>query len=617
MKRAVLLAALGVSACGGAAGGSGAPAYVDSRTCIECHAQQWDLWSDSHHDLAMQEATEETVLGDFDDATFEQHGVTTSFFRRDGRFFVNTEGRGGEMADFEIRYTFGVEPLQQYLVEFPGGRLQCLTIAWDTERGHWFHLYPDERVEPGDELHWTGRYQRWNTMCAECHSTDLRKNYDPETDTYATTWHEIDVGCQACHGPGSAHVARAERYERSGEWRDDAKGLTAVLRRGEPQAQIDVCAPCHSRRTAIREGIVPGDPFLESYLPERLHAGLYEVDGQILDEVYVWGSFVQSKMHTNGVACSDCHDPHSLELFEPGDAVCMQCHTSLEPPVDRFPTLKEKDYATPDHHHHARDSEGARCAGCHMPQRTYMVVDRRRDHGFRIPRPDLSVALGTPNACNDCHTDQTAGWSAGHVAEWTGGAEPAPHFAPVFAAARAGDPAALAGLAQIVADPERPAIVRSTAVELLRAFGAAGMGPVQGALADEDVLVRSSAARGLEALEQPAQRLAAIELLEDESLPVRIETAMVLAAAPIDQLGPEWGAIYTRAADEFLAAQGVNLDMPSTHLNLALFADARGDREGALREYEVALSHDPAFLPMPCTVPFAGRCRRASTWPLS
>jgi hypothetical protein len=209
-----LAATLGACAPGGPS--SSTPAYVDSRECAECHTQEWEAWSGSHHDLAMQEVGEETVLGDFDDASFEHFGVTSRFFRRDGAFFVNTEGPDGEYADFEIAYVFGVEPLQQYLVEFPGGRYQCLTVAWDTEQERWFHLYPDERIPPNDELHWTGRYQRWNAMCAECHSTELKKNYDVETDTYATTWHEIDVGCQACHGPGAAHMAWAR-----GEGGDD------------------------------------------------------------------------------------------------------------------------------------------------------------------------------------------------------------------------------------------------------------------------------------------------------------------------------------------------------------------------------------------------------------
>ena len=184
-------------------------AYVADADCAACHRSELDAWTGSHHDLAMQVATAGTVLGDFDDAVFTHHGVTSRFFRRGDRFFVNTEGPDGTSADFELTHTLGIEPLQQYLAPFPGGRLQSLTIAWDTARNAWFHLYPDERIEPDDPLHWTGRYQTWNLQCAACHSTDLRKGYDVEADTYDTTWAEIDVGCQACHGPGERHVALA------------------------------------------------------------------------------------------------------------------------------------------------------------------------------------------------------------------------------------------------------------------------------------------------------------------------------------------------------------------------------------------------------------------------
>jgi predicted CXXCH cytochrome family protein len=539
----------------------------------------------------MQEASAETVLGDFDDVTFEHLGVTSRFFRRGESFYVNTEGPDGEPADFEITYTFGVEPLQQYLIEFPGGRYQCLTIAWDTTAKRWFHLYPDERIPAGDELHWTGRYQRWNAMCAECHSTELRKNYDLETDTYATTWHEIDVGCQACHGPGAAHLAWAR-----GEGGDEETlGLTGRLKRGEQAGQLDACSPCHSRRTALHDDYVHGDPFHDSYLPQNIQAGLYHADGQILDEVYVWGSFAQSKMHERGVACSDCHDPHSLQLLEQDDGLCLQCHTELAP-LDRFPTLKAADYTTREHHHHEPGSEGARCVNCHMPTRTYMVVDPRRDHSFRVPRPDLTVELGVPNACNQCHTDETAEWAAAAVDEWTGGAEPAAHFGRAFAAAQAGDPAALVALAEVAIDPDQPSVVRTSALDLLRAYGAAGVSVAQGALQDEDPRVRAAAVRGLEAM-PAAQRLAAITMLEDGSLAVRVEAALSMAGAPIEQLGPEWGAIFERAENEFIAAQNANADLPSSHLNLAVLHDRRGRLDEAEREYRIALSHDRAFLP--------------------
>ena len=226
-------------------------AYVADADCATCHRTEFDAWTGSHHDLAMQVATPETVLGDFDDATFTHHGVTSRFFRRGDRFFVNTEGPAGAPADFELTHTLGVEPLQQYLAPFPGGRLQSLPIAWDTARNAWFHLYPDERIEPDDPLHWTGRYQTWNLQCAACHSTDLRKGYDIEADTYDTTWAEIDVGCQACHGPGERHVALA-RDAAGGEVQAGGGEARRAAARSRRAAARSRRAAARSRRAAAR-----------------------------------------------------------------------------------------------------------------------------------------------------------------------------------------------------------------------------------------------------------------------------------------------------------------------------------------------------------------------------
>ena len=341
--------------------------FIASSRCASCHPAEYERWTGSHHDAAMQVASDETVLGDFDDARFAHFPVVTRFFRRDADFWVETEGADGETAEFPVRYTFGVEPLQQYLIELPGGRLQALSVAWDSGRGRWFDLYPDDRFEPGDPLHWTGRLQRWNTMCAECHSTDLRRGYDVENDVYRTTWAEIDVGCQACHGPAEAHVRWAEAYPGVAAAAPANTGLEVHFDAAEARREIEVCAPCHSRRHRIRDEERAGRPLLDSYVPATLREGLYHPDGQIDAEVYVYGSFVQSRMYQRGVRCSDCHDPHGLTLREEGNALCTGCHQTAPDP--RFPTLTRKRYDAPAHHFHLEDSEGARCVACHMPAR--------------------------------------------------------------------------------------------------------------------------------------------------------------------------------------------------------------------------------------------------------
>src|SRR6185436_19298303 len=210
-----------------------AATYVGSAQCASCHAQQHAAWKGSDHDLAMQVATTDSVLGNFASAKFMYAAITSTFSRRDGKFFVNTDGPDGKLGNFEIKYTFGVRPLQQYLIELPGGRMQALGIAWDSRpkaQGgqRWFHLYPGQNLKAGDPLHWTGVQQNWNFQCAECHSTDLRKNFDATTGIFHTTWAEVNVACEACHGPGSNHVAWAEKH---GDYAALAstKGLAAAL----------------------------------------------------------------------------------------------------------------------------------------------------------------------------------------------------------------------------------------------------------------------------------------------------------------------------------------------------------------------------------------------------
>lgn len=600
----VLALASASAACSPGAGGTGSPpgpergvgaagvAYVDEAACAACHRTEHQAWTASHHDLAMQRATAETVLGDFDDATFSHLGVTSRFFTRAGRFFVNTEGADGRLADFELTYTFGVEPLQQYLAPFPGGRLQSLGIAWDTARRAWFPLWPDERIRPGDPLHWTGRQQTWNAMCAECHSTNLRKNHDLASDTYRTVWDAIDVGCQACHGPGAAHVAWAR--DPPGGAPAARAGLVVDFAAGGAAAEIRACAGCHSHRRRIHPVDRPARPFLDDFLPSTLRADLYYPDGQIRGEAYVWGSFVQSRMHDAGVRCSHCHDSHRLGLRFEGDAVCTQCHRATPPAA--FPTLRRQRYDTPAHHFHEPGSAGARCVNCHMAARTYMVVDPRRDHGFRVPRPDVSAALGVPNACTGCHADESDAWAAARVDAWWG-APPGPHFAEVFAAAGRDDPAAVAGLRALAGDQDRPAIVRATATGHLRRFGWPALEAAVAAAADADALVRATAAGSLDRI-APRRRVAALApLLDDPVRAVRIEAARALASVPRALLDARQAARLERALAEFVAAQTVSADLPGAHLELGVVQLRSGRPAEAEAHYRTALRLDPAFAP--------------------
>ena len=466
----------------------------------------------------MQHATGETVLGDFNDATFDYYGLKSRFFRRDGKFLVETDGADGKLAVFEVKYTFGLDPLQQYLVEFPDGRLQALALAWDSrpkDRGgqRWFHIYPDEEIKHDDVLHWTRLNQNWNFMCAECHSTGLRKNYDAGTDRFATTWAEISVGCEACHGQGSRHAAWAR--DQQGWWpfgkrEDPGKGLLVSFdeRRGttwpiDPRTgtaqrsvapatlrkEVETCGLCHARRAGFHEDSIPGRWLSDTHVVSPLRRETYHPDGQIRDveEPYNYAPFKQGRMFAAGVTCGDCHEPHSAKLRAAGDGVCLQCHAP-----DKFAGEK--------HRHHAGVEPAPTCIACHMQARTYMVVDPRHDHTFRIPRPDLSVKLGTPNACNDCHTDKTAQWSAAAVEAWFGSDRKSfQTYGPAFHAAWTSQPDAQALLAAIAADARSPAVVRASALAELRpSLSPATMELARRGLGDPDPMVRIGALDMLE-----------------------------------------------------------------------------------------------------------------------
>ena len=576
--------------------------FVDSALCAECHAAEAEAWKGSHHDLAMQLANEQSVLGDFNNVEFTHDGDVTRFFRKAGKYYVNTQGPQGERADFEVKYTFGVDPLQQYMVELPKGKIQTLTVAWDSRPQadggqRWFQLVPEEKVKPGDPLHWTGRAYNWNNRCAECHSTDLQKNYDSKTETYSTTWSEINVTCQACHGPGEKHVTWARQAQQGEDHSKTDMGLLVDYRNNDAKYQIESCARCHSRRHQVSASDSHGRPFLDDFMPSTLLPGLYHADGQILDEVYVYGSFLQSKMHQQGVRCSDCHDPHSNKLKLQGNALCVQCHSPASRPD--FPTLQAKNYDSPQHHFHKQDGEAALCVSCHMPATTYMEVDPRHDHSFRIPSPKLSEAIGTPNACNGCHQDQPASWATAAVEKWYGvKAETELSPAVVIAAARAGDPQAGRALAKLAGNPQTPPILAATALEHLRPWFPAheALEPTLAALKHSDPLVRATAVSSLEQIPLKYRLSIATPFLDDPVRAVRIEAARVLAGMPALVFG-EQQASFEKALQEYTELQISLADTPEAHLNLAVMYTDQKQLQKAEQAYRQAIRIAPEFIP--------------------
>ncbi len=566
--------------------------FVGTASCRDCHKEVYAGWQGSDHDKAMAVATEKTVLGDFSGVTFHDpyNNATSRFFKKDQKFYVETEGENGTLAIFEITHTFGVYPLQQYLAPFSGGRLQCLNIAWDVEKKAWYRLPPYEVKGPGDWLHWTKGGQTWNAMCAECHSTRLEKNYDIKTNSYATTWFEINVGCEACHGPGSDHVTWAKRAPLA---RPTVKnyGLSVATAQLTPERQVAICAPCHSRRFQLGDNDHSEGRLLDKMVPSLLEEGLYYADGQILEEVYVYGSFTQSKMYHKGVRCSDCHDMHSLQLHAEKNKLCLSCH-------------RGEDYDTPTHHFHKKEyqgkpSEGYLCVKCHMPARAYMGIDYRPDHSLRIPRPDLTQLIGTPNSCSttDCHGDKPLEWVVSHYDEWYG-KKRKPHYGEIFTLARNGDPGAGNSLRTLAADSLLPVIVRATALSLLQNYpGPETIGAFTAALEEDDALLRYTALRNLTQMPQGLKLQLVAPKLYDKVKAVRIEAAYLLASLPVSALRQADREQFQQSLREYREAMLYNADFAAQRYNLGNLAAALGNGDEAQEYYQQAIGIDDQFYP--------------------
>ncbi|HEX4681953.1 MAG TPA: multiheme c-type cytochrome [Gemmatimonadaceae bacterium] len=583
------------------------PRFVGSTACASCHATEYSAWRTSQHAHAMQDATSSTVLGHFDGSTLTNAGVRYAFVRRGDTSIVNTIGADGLAHDYAVRFTFGVWPLQQYLVELPGGHVQALLAAWDARPAalggqRWFSLTPGAEASHTDPFHWTGRQYNWNYMCADCHSTAVRKRYDAAKDEFHTTFSEINVSCEACHGPAGNHVswAKVPGLLRGVVWRDDGlrsrftdrRGVvwsidstTGNARRNVPRPsdhEIETCAQCHARRNHIADDYTAGDNLLDYYTPLPILNAMYFPDGQQHDEVYTYASFLESRMYHAGVTCADCHDPHTQKLRRPGNQVCAQCHRSAT-------------YDTPAHHFHAMGSPGAQCVSCHLPDTTYMQIDHRHDHSIRIPRPDLSVALGVPNACSRCHADQPAQWAAAAVAKWHPTRNPGfQRFAHTFAADDRGEASAADSLGAIANDATQPWIARASALARLAPHpGPIALDAARHWAHDSNAVVRLYALQILESFGGPERLAVATPMLRDPRRAIRQEAAWLLAPVSTSLTEADRAAFGTAAA-EFVDSQRYNADRAPSRLRLATFYGELQRFDSAAVEFHGAARLDSA-----------------------
>lgn len=556
-----------------------APAtFVGSTTCQSCHQQEHEQWATSHHYHAMLPATDSTVGGDFNNATFTADGVTSRFFKMDGKFYINTEGEDGQNHDYEVKYVFGYEPLQQYLVEFPGGRMQATRASWDTRKKKWFHQYAGQKIPAGDWLHWTGNAQNWNTMCASCHSTNLKKGYDVQSDTYQTTYNEINVSCESCHGPGSSHVA----YASGDDYKNGKKiegSLIALYKASGQMNEVNTCGYCHARRADISETVPVHAEVLQDYIPALPTNDFFFADGQMNEEDYNYTSFLQSKMFHRGVQCSNCHNPHSGKLKLNGSLVCGQCHAT-------------EKYTSEAHTMHSNSLADVNCITCHMPSKVYMGNDPRHDHSFRVPRPDLSAKYGTPNTCNSCHTNKTPQWAAEKVAAHYG-ANRTYHFAEDLVPGSRLDEKSLVHLRKLLADSAVPNMARAAAAYYAGRINSNDAATTLSKyLADSSALVRQAAARALLNFAPSAWMNAAMPLLQDEVKAIRIAAADLFLSIPSAQIPSNVYTAFTSAKQELERFLLFQTDFALGNQQAGDFYSRQNDQLNAERFYRRAVAKD-------------------------
>ncbi|CAN1559747.1 NrfA-like domain containing protein [Flavobacteriaceae bacterium] len=587
--------------------------YVGDQSCKKCHMAEFKDWKHSDHYMSMLQPNDSTVKGDFNNVTYTGEGVTSRFFKKGNKFYINTEGDDGKNHDFEVKYIFGYKPLQQYLVQFPGGRLQVPRLSWDVNKKKWFNQYPGQKIPSHDWLHWTGNAQNWNTMCATCHSTNLRKNYDIKTDKYKTSYSIINVSCESCHGAGKLHVD----YMNSNDYKSGKTVAGSYLKLSKHTGQtelINTCAPCHARVSEINGSHIESKEIMDNYILQIPDSEFFYADGQVKEEDYIYTSFLQSKMYSKGVSCINCHNPHNTKLKLAGNLTCTQCHVTNK-------------YDVPSHTFHPKGTPAAQCVNCHMPGKVFMGNDLRHDHGFRVPRPDLSVKYGTPNACSNCHKDKSEKVLADAVIKWYGSKREY-HFAEDLIPGSRLDANSEIHLQKLIDNKFIPKIIKATATFYLGSIPTqTSLNALLARLPSKEAQIRYRALKSLASFSAENWINPVGPLLSDKVRAVRIAAADLYITIPSGQVPSQYAQAFAAAqielekslryqtdfstgnvmlADYYLKLRdysdaekfylrGLKKDINMNYalLNLSATYNAQGKNKQALNALDLALKNDP------------------------
>ena len=584
--------------------------YGGSASCQSCHEEEYNLWKTSHHALAERPVQPGRDRLAFDPSQTFHHGTQSSTVSwTNGSAVVTAVGLSHQPEAHIIDRVIGEDPLLQYLVPFPGGRWQTLEASYDPNAKEWFNSFGNEDRQPGEWGHWTGRAMNWNAMCATCHNTRLRENYEEASDSFHTAMAEPSVGCEACHGPLAAHNAWQQKFGKSGQ-----KDPT-VTKPTKTQV-VDTCGACHALRSNLDDDFAPGDSFSDHFHLLKVDASeRYYGDGQIRGEDYEYSSFLSSRMHASGVYCLDCHNPHSYKTILPGNWLCLRCHaegSKTEAGTTAAPVINPSTHSHHLVHGFGTNGQpvkveltgynsktvketGGECVNCHMPQTVYMQRHWRHDHGFTSPDPLLTKQFGIPNACNRCHADKDTDWALTNCVAWYGSKmeRPARSRAQVIAPVQRGEARTPDSLLALLKREDSP-YWRSVVIDLLMPWAdqPTVIPVLLQRLQDTNALVRGAAARSLEpalSAEVPGVVGALKSVLADPSRNVRVAAAWSLRSTV------EEGSLAGRELRQYLAINGAE---PVGQLNEGNYDYSRNDLPSAAKHYQTAVSWDPYAAPL-------------------
>ncbi|MDN3476821.1 multiheme c-type cytochrome [Pseudoalteromonas sp. APC 3355] len=564
---------------------------IANEECSSCHSKEVSDWQQSHHANAMAKATTDKVLGDFNNVTVEHFSQKALFYTKGNEFLIDLTENNTKQT-YKVSYVFGFTPLQQYLIEVEQGKYQVFPFAWDSrdakEGGQrWYANYESEDVKPNDRLHWLQPLQNWNGMCADCHSDNLERNYDVEKDVFDTHFSNINVGCASCHADLSKDhktnplpkINKVKPTNMSG-WKITGNNNIATWHGEErDNSFMETCYACHSLRSPLTDGFSSDKHFLDQFSPSFLEPNLYHADGQIKEEVYVFGSFKQSKMYEAGVNCLDCHDKHTMKIKSQTNGLCLQCHKSSE-------------YDVPKHHRHKQASQGSQCVNCHMPTNRYMGVDDRRDHSFKIPRPDISIIYDTPNACTQCHDDKTNEWANTALESWHGKAAPLSNKEHAMLALRSANSVPLNIHLGLINDTSLSEIDRASAITYLASTGSVIDDAIISRWVNSPLpLIRLAIAKIGYMLPESERFKSYSKLLTDKFKAVRVAAAQNLSY----QNNPS--SELSEAIVELAQSNKVNSWRGEGHINQSMLALNKRDVTSAIRYLKKGIDVDPYFDP--------------------